>query len=94
MKFENDYFKVQIEKKELTTEQKEASKIRWKKRRPAVIVAALLIVAILGGVVYNSVMAPKDSAQTDAGVQTAANNDGNNSGNNTNEQRCTCRGQR
>ena len=87
MKFENDYFKVQIEKKELTTEQKEASKIRWKKRRPAVIVAALLIVAILGGVVYNSVIAPKDSAQTDADVQTAANNDGNNSGNNTNDSK-------
>ena len=101
MKFENDYFKVQIEKKELTTEQREASKIRWKKRRPAVIVAALLIVAILGGVVYNSVIAPKDSAQTDAGAQTVAtgngavngddlaedkvNESGDNSGNNTDE---------
>lgn len=62
MKFENDYLKIEIEKKKLTTEQKEAAKIRWKKRRPVVIVAALLIAAVLGGVIYNSVIVPKQDA--------------------------------
>lgn len=71
MKFENDYFKVLIEKKELTSEQKEAAKLRWKKRRPVMIVAALLIAAILGSVIYGSVIVPKNTVGADA--ETAGN---------------------
>ena len=33
MKFENDYFRIIIEKKQLSQEQKEAKKIKWRKRR-------------------------------------------------------------
>ena len=66
MKFENDYFKVLIEKKELTAEQKEAAALRSKKRRPVMITAALLIVAILCGVIYGSVIVPKNTKEADA----------------------------
>lgn len=84
MKFENDYLKVEIEKKELTAEQKEASKIRWKKRRPAMIVAALLIVAIVGCVVYNSVLVPKqETTQADASAQATVKDSGADKGDNS-----------
>ena len=35
MKFENDLIKIYIEKKQLTAEQKEARKLKWKKRLKA-----------------------------------------------------------
>ena len=52
MKFENDYFRIIIEKKQLSQEQKEAKKIKWRKRRPAIIIALLLVVAIVSGTLY------------------------------------------
>lgn len=47
MKFENDLIKIHIEKKQLTAEQKEARKLKWKKRRPAVAVSLILVIAII-----------------------------------------------
>lgn len=58
MKFENDLFKVQIEKKQLSEEQKAARKLKWKKRWPAVAVALVLVIAILGVTVYSHFYAP------------------------------------
>ena len=52
MKFENDYIRVIIEKKQLTEEQKEAHKAKRKKRMPYAVTALVLIVAILAGAVY------------------------------------------
>lgn len=52
MKFENDYVRIEIEKKELTEEQKELHRAKRKKRRPYVITAVVLAVAILSGVLY------------------------------------------
>lgn len=52
MKFENDYFEVSIEKKILTEEQKEARKQKMKKRRPLIILALVLVLAIVGGSTY------------------------------------------
>lgn len=52
MKFENDYIRIEIEKKKLTEEQRQARRVRWKKRRPYAITAAVLTVAILSGVLY------------------------------------------
>lgn len=52
MKFENDYIRIVIEKKHLTIEQKEARKLKWKKRRPAVGVALLLAVSVTAGGLY------------------------------------------
>lgn len=46
MKFENDFFEVVIERKELSEEQKLEHRKRFKKRLPFVIVAAVLILAI------------------------------------------------
>lgn len=52
MKFENDYFRIIIEKKQLSQEQKEAKKIKWRKRRPAIAIVLLLVVAIVSGTLY------------------------------------------
>ncbi len=52
MKFENDYVRIEIEKKELTEEQRQAHHEKRKKRRPYAITAMVLIVAILSGVLY------------------------------------------
>ena len=46
MKFENDFFEIVIERKELSEEQKLERKQRSKKRLPFVIVAVILILAI------------------------------------------------
>lgn len=65
MRFENDYIRIIIEKKQLTIEQKETLSLRRKKRRPKMIVAALLICAIVGGSIYgHSYMLRGDSVQT------------------------------
>lgn len=48
MNFENDYWKINIEKKELSEEQKEARKLRMKKRRPIMVTALVLAVIIVG----------------------------------------------
>ena len=52
MKFENDYIRVIIEKKQLTEEQKESRKAKRKKRMPYMVTALVLIAAILAGTVY------------------------------------------
>lgn len=52
MKFENDYIRIEIEKKELTQEQRQIHRAKWKKRRPYAITAAVLTAAILGGILY------------------------------------------
>lgn len=52
MKFENDYIRVIIEKKQLTEEQKESRKAKRKKRTPYMVTALVLIAAILAGTVY------------------------------------------
>ncbi|MDE6844805.1 MAG: transglutaminase domain-containing protein [Lachnospiraceae bacterium] len=60
MKFENDYVRIEIEKKELTEEQKELHRAKRKKRRPYVITAVVLAVAILSGVLYGHYYVPKE----------------------------------
>lgn len=62
MKFENDFYRFEIEKKELSEEQKEARKARAKKRRPYVIVSLLLVVAIVSVSIFTHV--EKRSADT------------------------------
>lgn len=52
MKFENDYIRIEIEKKKLTEEQRQMHRVRWKKRRPYAVTAVVLTVAILSGVLY------------------------------------------
>ena len=69
MKFENDLFKVQIEKKQLSEEQKTVRKLKWKKRWPAVTVALVLVIAIIGVTVYSHFYAPKsENIQANAAV--------------------------
>ena len=69
MKFENDLFKVQIEKKQLSEEQKTARKLKWRKRWPAVTVALVLVIAIIGVTVYSHFYAPKsENIQANAAV--------------------------
>ncbi len=63
MRFENDYIRIIIEKKELTIEKKEELGIKWKRRRPAMLIALLLIVAIIGSVIFNRVQNRKDEVQ-------------------------------
>lgn len=77
MKFENDYFEVSIEKKVLTEEQKEAHKQKMKKRRPVIILALVLVIAIIGGSVYAHFRAG-DGTQT---ADTVAVNEGGNAEN-------------
>ncbi len=52
MKFENDFIRIEIEKKELTEEQRQSHRVKWKKRRPYAVTAAVLTVVILSGVLY------------------------------------------
>lgn len=52
MKFENDYIRIEIEKKELTEEQKELHRAKRKKRRPYAVTAVVLAAAILSGAMY------------------------------------------
>lgn len=52
MKFENDHIRIIIEKKQLTEEQKEACRVRRKKRLPYAAVAIALVTAILAGALY------------------------------------------
>lgn len=53
MKFENDYIRIIIEKKQLSDEQKEERKRKRKKRLPAVITALVLVAAMVSGIVYS-----------------------------------------
>lgn len=68
MKFENDYFRIIIEKKQLSQEQKEAKKIKWRKRRPAIAIVLLLVVAIVSGTLYAH-FRPADSEVQQASAQ-------------------------
>ena len=86
MKFENDYIRIEIEKKELTEEQKEIHKAKRKKSRPYTITAVVLIVAVLSGVLYGHYHTPKDQetdimAEADQG--TGHNTDKTEGGGNT-----------
>lgn len=60
MKFENDYIRIEIEKKELTEEQKELHRAKRKKRRPYAITAVVLAAAILSGVLYGHYHTPQN----------------------------------
>ena len=60
MKFENDYIRIEIEKKELTEEQKELHRAKRKKRRPYAITAVVLAVAVLSGVLYGHFHTPQE----------------------------------
>lgn len=81
MKYENDYIRVIIEKKQLTEEQKEAQKKKRKKRMPYMVTALVLVAAILAGALYfNYHGAADDGLQ--ASVQDSeksGSSDGNNS---------------
>ncbi len=78
MKFENDYIKVEIIKKELTEEQKELHRERRRKRRPYAITAAALAVAVLAVSLYGHFHRPQsedavavvedEQAETEAGL--------------------------
>lgn len=60
MKFENDYIRIVIERKELTEEQKEQHRATSKKRRPYVITAVVLAVAVLSGALYGHYREPQE----------------------------------
>ena len=68
MKFENDYFRIIIEKKQLSQERKEAQKVKWRKRRPAIAIALLLVVAIVSGTLYAH-FRPADAEMQQASAQ-------------------------
>lgn len=68
MKFENDYIRIIIEKKQLTIEQKEAFRLKWKKRTPYAVTALVLVAAITVGTVFSHYNKP-----TDKSVQVASN---------------------
>ena len=86
MKFENDYFRIIIEKKQLSQEQKEAKKIKWRKRRPAIAIVLLLVVAIVSGTLYAH-FRPADSEvqQTSAQSGEGAGENQDNSGSDNND---------
>lgn len=73
MKFENDYLKIDIERKTLSEEQKEARRLRFKKRRPVMVIALILAVAIVGGSIYTHYHVGND-AQTTAVTDVASTN--------------------
>lgn len=60
MKFENDYIRIEIEKKELTEEQKEQHRARRKKRCPYTITAAVLAAAVLSTALYGHFHTPQE----------------------------------
>lgn len=62
MKFENDFYRFEIEKKELSDEQKELKKARAKKRRPYIIVSLILVASIVAVSVFS--YAGKKNADT------------------------------
>lgn len=74
MKFENDYFRVIIEKKQLTEEQKEAHRAKRKKRMPYMGTAFVLIAAILAGTVYFNFRGAGDGNQSAANDNNVTNN--------------------
>ena len=63
MKIENNLFKIEIEKKHLSEEQKEERKLKRKKCWPAVAVALVLVVAIIGVTVYGHFYAPNQEKE-------------------------------
>ena len=68
MKFENDYIRIEVEKKQLTPEQREAHRRKRRKRRPYAITAVVLAAALTGGILYGHFQAP----QGPSGSETAA----------------------
>lgn len=60
MKFENDHIRIVIEKKELTEEQKELYRAKRRKRRPYVITAMVLVVAVAGAALYGHYHTPQE----------------------------------
>lgn len=60
MKFENDYIRIEIEKKELSEEQKELYRAKRKKRRPYAITALVLVAAIITAALYGHYHVPQD----------------------------------
>lgn len=75
MKFENDYLKIIIEKKQLSMEQKKTKKQTFRKRRPAILIALLLIAAVVSGTLYSRFHAAGGEAQvadSNQGVMPAA----------------------
>lgn len=81
MKFENERYKISIEKKELSEEQKEALRLRAKKRRPFVVLALLLVVVLVGGLVWGRYHAGENTvpAQINTVAGEEASDDGNQS---------------
>ncbi len=65
-----------MEKKQLSAQQKEANKQKWKKRRPAMLVALLLIAAIAGGALYSGYYGMKGDWQQTLADSKGANGDG------------------
>lgn len=59
MKFENDYIRIEIEKKELTEEQKAFHREKRKKRLPYVVTALVLVAAIISVTLYGHYHVPQ-----------------------------------
>lgn len=70
MKFENDYWRVIIEKKQLTPEQKEEQRIKRRKRLPVTVTALVVVTAILAGTLYNHFYVPKDDNKQELAAAT------------------------
>ena len=78
MKFENDYIRIEIERKELTEEQKEQHRAKSKKRRPYVITAVVLAVAVVSGALYGHYHKPQEQG-SDMAATTEQKTDHDNS---------------
>lgn len=76
MKFENDYFRVIIEKKQLTEEQKKAHQARRKKKIPYVLTALVLVAAIVTGILYGH-LHNAGKVEMQAAAEGIAENDAN-----------------
>lgn len=60
MKFENDYIRIEIEKKELTEEQKEFHRQKRKRQRPYGVTALVLVAAIISVTLYGHYRVPQN----------------------------------
>lgn len=84
MKFENDYIRIEIEKKELTEEQKELHRAKRRKRCPYAVTAALLAVAVLGAALYGRYHTPQEQGKdVSAAVEQEQTGGSGGTGNNT-----------